>query len=177
MYHLYKSVFYYTINVLIIIQLHQNNIKISNFAGTLKVEIFELEQRLILSYNPIEIHETLIRLDGTNSTKPLWKVNGCWELPIPLQSVVMSLPRGFLQDYSYILLAKSRELALGKDFERSKELLNVLAAEVQHHTGNLTFKLCRLISWEILLVEIWHCLHCWPGTNICMYSKFLTIFL
>lgn len=137
------------------------------YTRTLKVEIFELEQRLILSYNPIEIHETLIRLDGTNSTKPLWKVNGCWELPIPLQSVVMSLPRGFLQDYSYILLAKSRELALGKDFERSKELLNVLAAEVQHHTGNLTFKLCRLISWEILLVEIWHCLHCWPGTNIC----------
>ena len=101
-----------------------------------------------------------------NSGKSLWKVNGCWELPIPLQSVVMSLARGFLQDYSYILLAKSRELALGKDFDRSKELLTVLEAEVSRHVTNLTFKLCRLINWEILLVEIWQCLHKWPGNNI-----------
>ena len=145
-----------------------NSLKNQTFCTeSLRVEIFDLEQRLILSYNPLEIRETLIRLDGMNSTKPLWKVNGSWELPIPLQSVVMSLPRGFLQDYSYILLAKSRELALGKDFDRSKELLTVLESEVQHHIGNLTFKLCRLISWEILLVEIWQCLHHWPGTNFC----------
>ncbi|XP_033225261.1 integrator complex subunit 8 [Belonocnema kinseyi] len=137
------------------------------YTKSLRFEIFDLEQRLILSYCPLEIRETLIHLDRMNSSRSLWKVNGSWELPIPLQSVVISLARGFLQDYSYILLAKSRELALGKDFDRAKELLTVLEAEVSHHNGNLTFKLCRLISWEILLIEIWHCLHNWPGTNIC----------
>jgi hypothetical protein len=33
-----------------------------------------------------------------------------WELPIPLQSMAMLLPRGFVQDFACILLAKSREL-------------------------------------------------------------------
>jgi integrator complex subunit 8 len=37
-----------------------------------------------------------------------------WELPIPLQSMAMALPRGFVQDFAYILLAKSRELTTMK---------------------------------------------------------------
>lgn len=109
--------------------------------------------------------------------KPLWHVNSCWELPIPLQSVVMSLPRGFLQDYSYVLLAKSRELVMSKDFEGAIEILNVLEKEAQQHTqsGNtLIFKLCKLVNWECLLVEIWRCLHAWPATNICDTQSLVT---
>ncbi|KAK2577342.1 hypothetical protein KPH14_003465 [Odynerus spinipes] len=135
-----------------------------------RIEVFELEQKLIQSYDTQEIHETLILLDGKLRMKPLWNVNSCWELPIPLQSVVMSLPRGFLQDYSYVLLAKSRELVMSKDFEGAIEILHVLEKEVQQHsqTGStLVFKLCKLINWEALLVDIWRCLHAWPATNIC----------
>lgn len=33
-----------------------------------------------------------------------------WEIPIPFQGVVMNLPKGMLLDWSYIMLAKSREL-------------------------------------------------------------------
>lgn len=109
--------------------------------------------------------------------KPLWLVNSCWELPIPLQSVVMSLSRGFLQDYSYVLLAKSRELVMSKDFEGAIEILNVLEKEVQQHSqsGNtLIFKLCKLVNWECLLIEILRCLHNWPTTNICKYMHLIS---
>ncbi|XP_046812831.1 integrator complex subunit 8 isoform X2 [Vespa crabro] len=138
------------------------------------IEVFELEQKLIQSYDSQEIHETLLLLDSKLRMKPLWHINNYWELPIPLQSVVMSLPRGFLQDYSYVLLAKSRELVISKDFEGAIELLLVLEKEVQQHSqsGNtLIYKLSKLINWESLLVDIWRCLHAWPATNICNISN------
>nr|XP_031845085.1 integrator complex subunit 8 [Nomia melanderi] len=145
-------------------------IPLVTYTKSTRVEMFELEQRLIQSYNTSEIHETLIHLDGKPRMKALWHVNSCWELPIPLQSVVMSLPRGFLQDYAYVLLAKSRELVMLKDFEGAIETLTVLEKEAQQHSqsGNtLIFKLCKLVNWECLLVEIWRCLYAWPATNIC----------
>ncbi|XP_029033449.1 integrator complex subunit 8 isoform X4 [Osmia bicornis bicornis] len=152
-------------------------ISLATYTQSPKIEIFELEQKLIHSYNTTEIHEILVHLDGKHRMKPLWHVNSCWELPIPLQSVVMSLPRGFLQDYSYVLLAKSRELVMSKDFEGAIEILNVLEKEAQQHTqsGNtLIFKLCKLVNWECLLVEIWRCLHAWPATNICDTQSLVT---
>ncbi|KAL2741275.1 integrator complex subunit 8 isoform X1 [Vespula maculifrons] len=141
------------------------------------IEVFELEQKLIQSYDSQEIHETLLLLDSKLRMKPSWHINNYWELPIPLQSVVMSLPRGFLQDYSYVLLAKSRELVISKDFEGAIELLLVLEKEVQQHSqsGNtLIYKLSKLINWESLLVDIWRCLHAWPATNICNIQNLVT---
>ncbi|XP_012271217.1 integrator complex subunit 8 isoform X2 [Orussus abietinus] len=135
-----------------------------------RLDIFQMEQRLILTYDPEKIREMLMYLVSKNPTKPLWRVNSCWELPIPLQSVVVSLPQGFLQDYSYLLLAKSRELVSRKDFVGAREMLTVLAKEVEQHsqTGNtLLFKLEKLVKWELLLVDIWHCLYAWPPNNIC----------
>lgn len=135
-----------------------------------RIEVFELEQKLIESYDCHTIRETLIHLDGKKRMKPLWHVNSCWELPIPLQSVVMSLPRGFIQDYSYVLLAKSRELVTSKSFDSAIELLKMLDKELQENMkngGSLIFKLCKLVSWECLLVEIWKCFNAWPATNVC----------
>ncbi|XP_046611926.1 integrator complex subunit 8 isoform X1 [Neodiprion virginianus] len=135
-----------------------------------RVDIGTLEQRIILSYNPHEIRELLIHIASTNRRKPIWRVNNCWVLPIPLQSVVMSLPRGLLQNYSYVLLAKSRELVTTKDFVGAKEMLNILQQEVQLNVagGNSSiFKLCQLVAWEALLIEILHCLYVWPANNIC----------
>ncbi|KAI4500613.1 hypothetical protein M0802_004205 [Mischocyttarus mexicanus] len=112
-----------------------------------RIEIFELEQKLIQSYDCQEIRETLLLFDAKLRMKPLWHINNYWELPIPLQSVVMSLPRGFLQDYSFVLLAKSRELVISKDFGGAIELLLVLEEEVQQHSqsGNtLIYKLCNI---------------------------------
>lgn len=139
-----------------------------------RIEVFELEEKLIESHDSHVIRETLIHLDGRHHIKPLWHVNGCWELPIPLESVVMSLPRGFIQDYSYVLLAKSRELVTAKNFCDAVKLLKVLDSELQEHVKNggpLIFKLCKLVGWECLLVEIWKCIHTWPATNVCTYAK------
>lgn len=136
--------------------------------------MFELEQKLVESYDCHMIRETLIHLDGKKRMKPLWHVNSCWELPIPLQSVVMSLPRGFIQDYSYVLLAKSRELVTSKNFDGAIELLKALDKELQENVkngGSLVFKLCKLVNWECLLVEIWKCFNVWPATNVCTYTK------
>ncbi|XP_070151537.1 integrator complex subunit 8 [Polyergus mexicanus] len=135
-----------------------------------RIEVFELEQKLIESYDCHTIRETLIHLDGKKRMKPLWHVNSCWELPIPLQSVVMSLSRGFIQDYSYILLAKSRELVTSKNFDNAIELLKILDKELQENLksgSSLVFKLCKLVNWECLLVEIWKCFNAWPATNVC----------
>ncbi|KMQ88336.1 integrator complex subunit 8-like protein, partial [Lasius niger] len=135
-----------------------------------RIEVFELEQKLVESYDCHMIRETLIHLDGKKRMKPLWHVNSCWELPIPLQSVVMSLPRGFIQDYSYVLLAKSRELVTSKNFDGAIELLKALDKELQENVkngGSLVFKLCKLVNWECLLVEIWKCFNVWPATNVC----------
>ncbi|XP_025991714.1 integrator complex subunit 8 [Solenopsis invicta] len=135
-----------------------------------RIEVFELEQKLIESYDSHVIRETLIQLDGKHRMKSLYHVNDCWELPIPLQSVVMSLPRGFIQDYSYVLLAKSRELVTSKNFDGAIELLKSLDKELQEHMksgGSLVFKLSKLVNWECLLVEIWKCFQAWPVTNVC----------
>jgi len=144
------------------------------FTETERIEVFKLEQKLIETHDCHIIRETLIHLDEKHRMKPLWHINSCWELPIPLQSVVMSLPRGFIQDYSYILLAKSRELLTAKNFCDAIKFLRMLDSELQEHVksgGPLIFKLCKLVSWECLLVEIWKCIHTWPATNVCMYMK------
>ncbi|GBP04090.1 Integrator complex subunit 8 [Eumeta japonica] len=47
---------------------------------------------------------------ATNPSKPLWTVNPSWEIATPIKSVLMSMQRGFLQDFAYVLLGKAREL-------------------------------------------------------------------
>ncbi|KAI4457281.1 hypothetical protein MML48_8g00010309 [Holotrichia oblita] len=67
-----------------------------------------------------------------NSNRSIWKLNPKWELPIPLQSVIASLPRGFLQDYGFVLLAKAKEMTVAKDWTTSLVLLRALENEIKH---------------------------------------------
>lgn len=99
--------------------------------------------------------------------KQLWKINNSWEIPIPLQSVISLIPPGYLKDYSYILIAKSKELALAKDFTGAKLLLHAVENDMRHQNNHS--KLLKLLQWELLLVEICHCLYVWPASNICEY--------
>ncbi|KAL0124939.1 hypothetical protein PUN28_006658 [Cardiocondyla obscurior] len=141
-----------------------------------RIEIFELEQKLLESYNPSVIRETLIQLDGKHRMKTSHIVNDCWELPLPLRSAVIAVPKGFIQDYSYIMLAKSRELVTFKNFNNAIELFKVLDKDLQDHvkSGNggnsggssSILKLCKLANWECLLVEIWKCFYTWPIKDV-----------
>lgn len=70
-----------------------------------------LEQQLIVCTNANIIRKLLVKLASTNPAKPLWTVNPSWEIATPIKSVLMSLQSGFLQDFAYVLLGKSRELS------------------------------------------------------------------
>lgn len=125
-----------------------------------------MEERIISSYNPDELRELLVKLTMKDNGVNITKINSKWELPIPLQSVIMAIPRGFLQDFGYILLAKSKELMLSKDWNLSIRLLNVLYNEVQNNQTSTTTKLSRLIKLEILLVQMNELLESWPALHL-----------
>lgn len=78
------------------------------------VEIGMLEQQLIVCTNANMIRKILVKLASTNPAKPLWTVNPSWEIATPIKTVLMSLQGGFLQDFAYVLLGKSRELSARK---------------------------------------------------------------
>lgn len=84
---------------------------LNNFFLASRLEIGILKRKLIVCPNASKVRKFLVKLAGTNPTKPLWTINPSWSLPIPLQSVIMSLHTGFLQDFTYILVAKAREMA------------------------------------------------------------------
>ncbi|CAH1117237.1 unnamed protein product [Phaedon cochleariae] len=118
-----------------------------------KMELRQLEKRLILTNDHKEIRELLVKIAMTNLGTTVWTINPQWELPIPLQSVLKSLPRGFLQDFAYVTLAKSKEQLLNRNFNLSLEYLIILEKELRTATCNV-MKLFQLVSWEILLVQI-----------------------
>lgn len=125
-----------------------------------------IEQQIISTYNYQELRELLLKIATKCTGRPIWKINPKWELPIPLQSVLNSLPKGFLQDFGFVMLAKARELMLSKDWDSSLEMLKVLEGEVQSGSGNVVAKLSRLIKWEILLVQISKLLEEWPAPHM-----------
>lgn len=128
-----------------------------------------MEQLIISCYDPTQLRMLLIKTSSKSLSRSVWKINPCWELPIPLQSVLVSMPKGFLQDYSFVLLAKSRELMLSKNWKLSLEFLKILTAEIQQGNGNYIAKLSRLISWEALLIKINQLLEEWPAPNLGNY--------
>ncbi|XP_057327093.1 integrator complex subunit 8 [Microplitis mediator] len=143
-------------------------VSLTTYNQSKKFHIFELERRLIHSYDPVEIRELLIMLDRQNPMNPPSRAKSRWEIPIPLQSVVSALPRGLYQDYAFILLAKSRELTSAKNLKDAKALLNAIEDEIQVHVAtqnpsliNTSFKLSKMISWELILVEILQYYNLW----------------
>lgn len=75
-----------------------------------RIEIGSLERQLISCTNANTVRKLLVKLAATNPSKPLWTVNPSWEIATPIKSVLMSMQRGFLQDFAYVLLGKAREL-------------------------------------------------------------------
>lgn len=65
------------------------------------------------------------------------------------------------------MLAKAREQMINKDWNSSLELMLILDKELVSSNGNIA-KLSRLISWEVLLVQITQLIEEWPKTSIGM---------
>ncbi|XP_060527282.1 integrator complex subunit 8 isoform X2 [Cylas formicarius] len=130
-----------------------------------KMDLRQLQQKLISTYNCKEIKDILLKMGAMNLGKSVSEINPLWQLPIPLQSVIKSLPRGLLQDYAYVLLAKSKEHLLNKNWNLALELLIVLDKELQTATCNVS-KLSRMVNWEVLLIQITQFWEDWPRASV-----------
>lgn len=93
-----------------IVEKEKNTIFFYDIAVVVRIEIGSLERQLISCSNANTVRKLLVKLASTNPSKPLWTVNPSWEIATPLKSLLMSLQRGFLQDFAYVLLGKAREL-------------------------------------------------------------------
>ncbi|XP_034651601.1 integrator complex subunit 8 [Drosophila subobscura] len=127
-----------------------------------RVDVAALERQLISCSNANTVRILLVKLCGTAPEKPLWSINPSWDVPQPLKAMVMAMPVSFLQDFSYVLLGKARELATRGDYIEAVSMLSVLKSESQRQeiAGN-TQLMCKLLTWEILHIQITQCLEEW----------------
>lgn len=81
------------------------------------LELGALKRQLINCTTPNAIRKLLVKCTNLimSSDPPLsmepWHINTSWIIPISIKSVLTSLPRGFLQDFGYICIAKAKSFA------------------------------------------------------------------
>ncbi|TDG41538.1 hypothetical protein AWZ03_012044 [Drosophila navojoa] len=127
-----------------------------------RVDVAALERQLISCTNANSVRILLVKLCGTAPGKPLWAINPSWDVPQPLKALIMAMPVSFLQDFSYVLLGKARELATRGSYIDAVSMLSVLKSETQRQElGSSTQLMCKLITWEILHIQITQCLDEW----------------
>lgn len=98
-----------------------------------------------------------------------------WQIPMHLRTLVLALQRGTQQDFAYIIIGKSREMAAQSDYSGAIGMLIALKTDLQL-IQNVTpaIKLNRLLEWEILLYQIQQSFEEWPSKfcdNQIMISK------
>lgn len=106
---------------------------------------------------PKQIRKHLVELAKFNPQLPLWAINKNWFIPADIRIVVLNLKRGFLQDFSYILLGKVNELVQKKEFSQAIALLNELRGESKRPEWSndaVVNKLAKLIDWEKINIQI-----------------------
>ncbi|KAM8712151.1 hypothetical protein ACLKA7_012644 [Drosophila subpalustris] len=127
-----------------------------------RVDVAALERQLITCTNANSVRILLVKLCGTAPGKPLWAINSSWDVPQPLKTLIMAMPVSFLQDFSYVLLGKARELATRGNYIDAVSMLSVLKSETQRQElGGSAQIMCKLITWEILHIQITQCLEEW----------------
>lgn len=128
-----------------------------------------LERQLLACFTPNGIRKCLVKIAALNPQKFLWELFQSWSIPSPLHSMLMSLQQGFLQDFAFILVGKSRELRAKKDYISAIAMLNVLRAELRRPeiiaNNPSVGKLTKLVSWETLVYQIDQVFEEWPNKS------------
>ncbi|KAL1115844.1 hypothetical protein AAG570_006134 [Ranatra chinensis] len=92
-----------------------------------------------------------------------------WGMPTAVQNSIGNLGGGLLQCYVFVLMAKSFELVRMKNFGMARTFLRVVGDEMARKYSlaqSVRTKLERLVSWELLLIDV-HQFHAeWPAKNI-----------
>lgn len=128
-----------------------------NSKGHRSIKFGELERKLVACTTPKQVRKQLVELAKFNNQVPLWAINKNWFLPPEIRIVVLNLKRGFLQDFSYILLGKIHELVQKKEFASAIQLLNELRNETKRpefSNDAVVNKLGKLLDWEKLNIQI-----------------------
>ena len=121
------------------------------------IKFGDLERKLVGCTTGKQVRKLLVELAKCNPQIPLWAINKNWFLPADIRIVVLNLKRGFLQDFSYILLGKVHELVQKKEFAMGIVLLNELRHEAKRpefSNDAVVNKLGKLIDWEKMNIEI-----------------------
>ncbi|ALC42113.1 IntS8 [Drosophila busckii] len=126
------------------------------------VDVASLERQLISCSSANTVRILLVKLCSKAPGKPLWAINPSWDVPQPLKSLIMAMPVSFLQDFSYVLLGKARELAMRGNYIDAVSMLSVLKSETKRQElGGNAQLMSKLITWEILHIQITQSLEEW----------------
>lgn len=123
------------------------------------IKLGDLERKLVACMAPKQIRKLLVELAklNTNTQQPLWAINKNWFIPADIRITVLNIKRGFLQDFSYILLGKVNEMVQRKDFLTAITLLTEVRGESKRpewSNDNIVNKLGKLIDWEKINIQI-----------------------
>lgn len=121
------------------------------------IKFGDLERKLVSCMSSKLIRKHLVELAKCNQQLPLWTISKNWFIPADVRVVVLNLNRGFLQDFSYILLGKVNELVQKKCYATAIALLTDLRLESkrQEWSSDATVnKLSKLIDWEKTNIQI-----------------------
>lgn len=133
-----------------------------------KIRVGDFEKKLIACGTPKLIRKYLVELTKFNPQNPLWTINRNWYLSPEIRVVVLNVKRGFLQDFSYILLGKVHEMVQKKDYTVALSLITELRNEVKRpefSCDSVVCKLAKLIEWEKLNIQIMVRMDSWTKKN------------
>lgn len=135
-----------------------------------ELEMGKLKKRLIEASTADDVRMCLVKLATMAPSSPLWKLSPSWKPPGGLETALISLPRGFLQDFGYVVSGAARARAEAGCARTALSLLSVLEGEARSQLGGgsdpTLYRLCRHLSWEVLLLQVNVVLSEWPHHRI-----------
>lgn len=131
-----------------------------------ELDIGRLKKKLIEASTADDIRMCLVKLAGTSPSAPLWKTSPAWKPAGNLAATLSALPRGFLQDFCYIMSGAARARAETGCARVALSLLTVIEGEARGQLAGgsdpTLYRLCRLLLWEVLLLQVNVMLAEWP---------------
>ncbi|XP_037964316.2 integrator complex subunit 8 isoform X1 [Plutella xylostella] len=126
-----------------------------------ELEMGRLKKRLIEASTADDVRMCLVKLAMMAPASPLWKLSPSWKPAGALGAALGALPRGFLQDFGYVVSGAARARAEAGCARVALSLLSVLEGEARGQLGG-GGALARLLGWELLLLQVLVVLAEWP---------------
>lgn len=151
--------------------------KTSNAAFTDPSNLNDIIWELIHSYNPEVLKSAVMLYKNTMPPRPdmpkkeIPELNVKWEMPIPIYNTLMKLPPTPQRELVYLYIVKAVELAQAKSFQSSLDILEEASSHASTLPGRETVRLCKLLTWLILMTKIQHCLHQLPCVDNSVMSE------